>query len=447
MKHSSVLLFCCAAFASTAAAQLSNYLGPGILTNGAGDIGNRAGEQVDLRFYADVNGIYDNGLTPFSVDSKGNLVQVGGLYGIEGLVGVYGSHMWRTSLLGIDFRGDFRHYPGDTYYDGSDQYLGIGYTYQKSKRLYFDFRGTGSTYSNYIGAVPGDVTSTAGSATPNAINPASLQLFDSRTDYLQGTAGMTYLFTPRLSVTFSGEGFWVHYQASQLIGVDGYGADAKLRYRLSRTATLGGGYSRQYFEYPSYFGNANFDVYSIYFSKQLGRLWTFTAEGGAYHVNMLGLQTVALTPEVAALLGVSTSIQTYQASNWLPSVNASLARRFKTGSLTFNYASGSAPGNGVYLASRSEQGAAVYSYTGIHRVGLSVNAGYWSLSSFGQDIPPYRAFTGGAGFTYTIARALRAVARYDARQQDITIAGYRATSYRVTLGLAFSPGAIPLSLW
>jgi len=446
LKHSSVLLVCCAAFASTAAAQLSNYLGPGILTNGAGDIGNRGGEQVDLRLYADVNAIYDNGLQPFSVDSKGNLVQVGGLYGIEGMVGVYGSHMWRTGLLGLDFRGDFRHYPGNSYYDGSDQYLSIGYTLQKSKRLYFDLRGTGSTYSNYIGAVPGDSFAPS-SATPNAVNPASLAVFDTRTDYLQGSAGMTYLFTPRLSLTLSGQAFWVHYQAAQLVGVDGYGAAARLRYRLTRTATIGGGYSRSYFEYPNYFGNADFDLYTIYFSKQMSRLWTFTAEGGAYHVNVLGLQTVALTPEVADLLGVSTSIQTYQASNWLPSISAQLSRKFKTGGLSFIYTNGTAPGNGVYLASRSQQGNAVYSYTGIRRASLSVSAGYWSMSSLGQDIPPYRSFTGGAGLTYTLGRALHAVARYDARHQDVTIANYRATSYRVSLGLAFSPGAIPLSLW
>ena len=46
-----------------------------------------------------------------------------------------------------------------------------------------------------------------------------------------------------------------------------------------------------------------------------------------------------------------------------------------------------------------------------------------------------------------MTHAFHAVARYDLRQQEITIAGYRATSYRVTLGMAFSPGSMPLSLW
>src|SRR5579871_6203354 len=46
------------AAASTAAAQdsvdLNSYLGPGVVSRGAGDIGMRSGEQVNLRYYAGV---------------------------------------------------------------------------------------------------------------------------------------------------------------------------------------------------------------------------------------------------------------------------------------------------------------------------------------------------------------------------------------------------------
>jgi hypothetical protein len=65
----------------------------------------------------------------------------------------------------------------------------------------------------------------------------------------------------------------------------------------------------------------------------------------------------------------------------------------------------------------------------------------------GQGIAPYRFFMGSSSLTYNLTHALHLVARYDLRQQEIQIAGYRATSYRMTLGLAFSPGALPLSLW
>jgi hypothetical protein len=39
------------------------------------------------------------------------------------------------------------------------------------------------------------------------------------------------------------------------------------------------------------------------------------------------------------------------------------------------------------------------------------------------------------------------MARYDARHQEINLAGYRQTSYRIAFGLVFSSGDVPLSLW
>jgi len=110
-------------FASTAAAQLGDYLGPGILTQGAGDIGTRAGEPVTMRFFANVSGVYDNGLQPLILNSAGNLIQVNGLYGLEASIGVYGVHDWRQAQLGLDYRGNFRDYTNGSFYNGSDQQL------------------------------------------------------------------------------------------------------------------------------------------------------------------------------------------------------------------------------------------------------------------------------------------------------------------------------------
>ncbi len=442
MKHLLAPLACCLAFVSTASAQLSDYLGPGILTNGAGNIGSRSGEQVDLRYFVDLNGIYDNGIQPISVDSKGNLTQVGALEGIELILGAYGSHFWRTALLGLDYRGDFRDYTGASYYDGSDHNLHIGYTYQASRRVYFDLSGLAGTYSNYLGAVPGQ-----SSSEPNAITQPSLLLFDNRTDFLQGSGGITYLFSPRASVTLGGDGFYVHRQSGELIGVNGYTGRARFQYRLSRTTSVGAGYQRSHYQYPNSFGNSDINNYTVFLAAQLGRLWTFSVEAGAFQVNTLGLQTVALDPAVAALLGVSSTVQIFSASNWLPAGRGGLTRQFKTANLSFSYVETVTPGNGVYLTSRSQGGSANYSYTGLRKVAFTIGGGYYSLASLGQTIAPYHTFTGSTAISYSLTRALHALARYDLRQQEITLAGYRATSYRLTLGLAFSPGSLPLSLW
>src|SRR5450432_4604484 len=105
--------------ASVAQAQLGDYLGPAIMSRGAAGIGTRAGQTVDLRFFVNVNATYDTGLLPLATGTTGQIVDPGGLIGIEGQVGAYGSHVWRTAKLSLDYRGSYRHYNQSTYFDGS----------------------------------------------------------------------------------------------------------------------------------------------------------------------------------------------------------------------------------------------------------------------------------------------------------------------------------------
>jgi hypothetical protein len=116
-------------------------------------------------------------------------------------------------------------------------------------------------------------------------------------------------------------------------------------------------------------------------------------------------------------------------------------------SMNLFYSQTASPGNGVYLTSKAENGGASYSYTGIRKVSLSLSGGYSSLSSLGQGIQPYRGATAGAGMTYTLPYSLHLVARYDYRYQEIESLIYKHTGYRVSLGITYSPGKVPLSLW
>ena len=440
MKYKLIALVCL--FASTAAAQLSDYLGPGILTRGAGTIGTRSGEQVSLRLFAGVNGIYDNGIEPLSVDSKGNLVQVKGLEGIDANFGAYGVHEWRQALLGLDYMGDFRHYNGNSFYDGTDQRLVLGLTYQKSKRLYFDIQEVGGTYAlgfGGIAGVPSPVTS--------LVAPNGSLLFDSRTYFNQTSVNATYLLTSRTSFTMGGQEFLVRYQSGGLVGLNGYSLNGSLQHRLSRTATIGVGYNHQHFDYPGIYGQSDIDSIEGFYSTQLGRRWTFSLRAGGYQAQVQGVQSVALNPVIASILGINSLPETFYRRSRFPTGSANLTRRFKTSSLAFSYGRSVFPGNGVYLTSRMESGSASYSYTGVRKASFSISASEFGASAVGPGVQAYRSYDAGAGVTYSLTRALHLVAQYDIRHQGISFAGFRRTSDRVSLGLSFSPGSIPLSLW
>jgi hypothetical protein len=119
-----------AAAASSAFAQdtsLGAYHGPGISNRGAGDLGSRSGEQVDLRYYAGVSGIVDTNLQPFVLDAQGNLLRIHNLYGVEVSGGAYGVHRWKRTELALDYRGSYHRYVNEDVYNTSDQTLTLGY--------------------------------------------------------------------------------------------------------------------------------------------------------------------------------------------------------------------------------------------------------------------------------------------------------------------------------
>lgn len=432
--------FACA-FATTGMAQVGSYLGPGIMSNGAANIGDRSGAAVDLRFFADVTGVYDTGLAPFQVNSKGELVTVSGLYGEQVDGGLYGTHTWRDSVLGIDLSGNYFHYDNASSYDGSTVNLMLGYTWQKSRHVVFDFRQVGGTTTfpygfGYISPV-----------TVLANEPTSL-LFNNRMYYIQSSADMTYIQSSRLSYTIGGDGFWIRREASGLAGTDGWTARGSIRYRLSKTRTLGITYSHLFFDFPPSFGQSSSDMMQGYFATSLGKRWTLNIGGGAFRSNVIGIQEVSINPVIAALLGTSVGYQAFNRTDIFPTGQVNMSARLKNSSLSFGYSETVVPGNGVYLTSRQDSGFGSFSYTGIHKWNLGLSGGYYKLETIGQGIQPYSGFSGGGGFTYGLSRAFHIVGRYDYRRQEIAYAnGYRNNSYRVTLGLAFSPGDVPLSLW
>jgi hypothetical protein len=432
--------------ASTALAQTGGgYLGPAVLSSGAGGIGNRSGQQVDLRFFAGVNGVYDSSIQPVAVDSKGNLVIINGLEGVEANFGVYGSHAWRSAQLGVDYHGIFREYNGNAGYDGIDQALVLGYTLQESRRVNFNGQLLAGILSNGLSGV--DILAPTPTLTSNVVATPTTLLFDSRSYYLQGGLDITYMLSPRTSFTFGGQGFEVWRQSSFLVGVEGYNARGSVEHKLNKTTSVGFTYQRQHFDFPKAFGQADIDTGEGFVGTKLGSRWALVVRGGVFHAEVKGLQTVALNPVVAALLGTTASIQAFYRSNIYPSGQVSLTRTFKQANLAFSYGQTVTPGNGVYLTSKTQNGNASYSYTGIRKVNLSLSGGYSNLASIGQDIQPYRGGNGGGGITYTMPYNLHLVGRYDYRYQAIESLIYKHTGYRATLGITYSPGKVPLSLW
>jgi hypothetical protein len=138
---------------------------------------------------------------------------------------------------------------------------------------------------------------------------------------------------------------------------------------------------------------------------------------------------------------------TFSNVRYLPVAEVRLIRRFKAGSLTFDYSSTVTPGDGLYLTSRQTSGAVNYSYIASRNLRARVNAGYNQLSALGQALGKYSSLQGGFQLLYKLTADTYLDVRYDYRHYSTGDAILENESNRVSLGVAFSLGETSPVTW
>ena len=431
------LVFACFA----ALAQMGGYSGPQILSRSGGSGANRGGSHEGFSLYIGVYGSYETGVIPASVDAQGNIVSLSALYGIGLRYGVYGSRSWRHTTLGLDYSGNVRYYLPRSYYHGTDQILGLQIDTQVSRRLSLYSRTSGGILSSYYAGGP--------AYSSGLLSTPGYSPFDDRVYFLESMAGANYKLTNRLSFSVDGTGFFVRYRNASLVGMNGWGANGMLAYRLDRTRTLTLEYARVHYDYPRGFGESDLDAYLLGFSQSFSRRWQLALSGGATHVGTIGIEKIATDPLTSALFGISATVQAFQTQTWLGSGKAGVEGRFRHAFLSIFVSQMPNGGNGVYLTSKSTAANATFTYTGIRRLSLYGNARYDHMSSIGQQsIGSYSYFTGGGGASYQIKQYLDANLDIAGRNlQIVQTGGFARLYYRIVVGFNFHSGMMPVTFW
>jgi len=426
---------------SSPASSDEGYSGPAILSRGESPVGQTLAP-ITFRPYIGLSGIYDTGLVPVSVTSTGRIPS-SDLYGVELNGGAYVYHVWKHTTLGLDYRGDLRHY-NFSYWDATDQLLSLILTHRPSKRVTFTLRNQGGMYSLSSYAL----YSPLGTLDPSYLQLPQNDIYDSRVIFAGTSADLTYSLTHRLSFNIGGDGTLVRRQSSALYGVTGAVAHGDLEYRISRHSTLGADYRFTYFDYTKGFGNTKVQSVGLNYSSQFSPHVQLSARIGGARVESQSLTEVTLDPAVAALLGESVAIQSAHLVNYVPDMQVRLAYAVRRSQFTLAYLNQVVPGNGVYLTSRNSSGNASYSYTGLRHWNFGANGTYGRMTTLVQTLGAYTAYGAGVGITRDLGRGLHTVLRIDERHNDLaTSVAFKHNEFRASLGLTFSPGDVPLVLW
>jgi hypothetical protein len=424
---------------------LGGFGGPAILGRSPGEsTGTRGGAEVGLRFYVGVNGTYDSALTAFAVDSTGRVANQG-IYGVDGVVGVYGTKRFRRGMLGLNYQGGYRNYANQSAFNGTDQTLSLMVGRQPSSRSYFQLGASIGTTNRAFG-IPllGGVIDPSFSAFALPTN----EIFDNRLYYGNASISQSWQRTARLSFSINGNAFVTRRTGNVLFGLNGLGSGADVAYRLSRRQTIGVGYNFFFFNFTRNFGNTYGHGAALLYSAQIGRQSQFNARIGTTRAEILGLRTQQVDPVIAALIGVTQVQEVFNNVTYLPNIllnfSSALSRKLR---YDVSVGTMAMPGNGVINTSRNNNASFGLSYTAFRDWSIGGTVGYNRMSSISGDAQIFESLQSAVSTSRRIGSELFGTVTAGQRKflQSSTNILNRNT-YFVTVGLYWSPGFSPLAI-
>lgn len=179
-----------------------------------------------------------------------------------------------------------------------------------------------------------------------------------------------------------------------------------------------------------------------------GRVWILNLTAGTTYAQIHQIVAVQLNPILAALFGVPAVALPVSSSNFYPTGTAELKRQFQHASAYVRYGRSVAEGNGFLLTTRNENASGGISYTGIDKWNFGIDGRYQKASNLGQNSGVSTWYGGGGGVTYELWKYTHLSGHFDVGHYNLGVGSlYNRTTERATVGLVFSPGSIPLSLW
>jgi hypothetical protein len=419
---------------------VQEYSGPAVLSRSYSVNRPLIPQQLKWRESVGVSSIYDTGINR-QVNPDGSPGAASTLAGAQVTWSLIGRHYFRHDEVGVSYTGNMSQFSGAGGYNGTNQSITVDYSHRLSHHLSVNLSGTGSIFSQNYALE----NASAGSDTIANINLGSspnIQIFDLGTKQFSSQADLTWQKTSRLSFNLGTSYFGIDRDSPALLGVTGQQARGDVNYRLTRKITIGTYYSFSHYLYPHGFGNSDTNTAGLIYSYAFSRTMQIRLRGGLSRVESLGLQSVEINPVIAALLGQSSGIvdswQTLRTSD----ISAQLIKDFRAGTtLSFAYARGVSPGNGVFQTSQQESISGTMTAKIMRSYLLSADVGRDTLTSVAQALGKYQSEFGRVSLSRPYRRGLSLNFGVEYRYFDVSNFGSVRNQLRITSGVTWQPGA------
>ncbi len=383
-----------------------------------------------FNFYGFVDGVYDS--TQQTLQNNNN--QGGAGFSIGG--GVTGTKTFSSSVLSVNYRGEYRDYASGFSGNGTDQYLTLLYTKRFGRRWTISLDESAGIlfYSNaYFGNLsPGG----GGGVQTNPFSPT--------TRFLMSGITASYRQTQRLTYTVTGNFFLNRYSYPGSIGSTGGIVSASAIYQLTSRTSFGGTYSHDEFVFQHGQGNTHVDGGYANVSHRFGRTWLANASFGYTRAHSVGIITIPVQVIIGGQPVTGYVTGPYDTVRYVPTYTGNLSHTVGHFTLAVNGGHSVNPGNGTYLTSANTFFGGVVSRS-FPKSSLSASFTYSRLQSIANQVSSsYGQFFMNASYSRILYPHVSAYVAYQYDRYNALLQFGSSSLNRIIVGLNFSTKNVPM---
>lgn len=432
----------------TRLAAQSGYGGPNILSRSAGYQGRGAGPQP-LKLRASLNSNFFRTDGALGFDSGGRLVN-GASDGLSGGFSLYGVRVQRRSQTTFGYSGAYNYVRNLGALSGVDQTLVLQHEQQLTRRWGFYTGHHAGTQASVLRArTVGQLNqfrSNFDEAYVNYYEPV-----DTHLKFINSNAGFYYQKSSRLAFSMDGGLFTVRRRGTGLASANGERAQGEASYRLGPKSNISVLYNYNHFFFLNSFGESFMHGMQLSYGRRIDRIWSIYLRGGPYRVESERLRSVRVDPFVAQLIGQATTIEAFHAISNGVSAGGGLTGQGRRHGVNFVYDRSVNPGNGLTLTAMGQSATAYYNYQGLRKASLGGGFFYSALTPLltgvvesGRNSGDFGAIGGGGGFAYRLSGPLHLMGNVEVARVRYSSTSFNTTRRTASIGVAFSPGELPL---
>lgn len=419
-------------------AQVSGVGGFGGSPLGQSGMDPNAASAMNVGFmpWLSVNGIYTHRLGVIGVNDKADRM-TGTFSG-----GIGGSKLWRDGQMeaGYTGSGNYNNSYGLGSYNPKWRQTHVGnFSFAKDLTQRWQVGlgamaglsdggyGVGSAFGSTgvpglgggfgFGASPGSSLGGDGSLSdPSQNGLVDSEVLNARVKFSSTRGAVAYRLTERFSVNGSGSASFARRDRN-LSGLNSFSGGGGFNYQLTQRTQIGATYTHSNLDYVGLFGGIRYDVAQFGFQKDVTQHLAVSMQAGGARLDSTFIGVTALPPDLAALLGVSGTLEQMKTRNFAVAGRFQLTYTGNNSSFTAGYNRGVVPGNGVLYTSVRDVALLGYGRKISQNFGINFIASYTRLSgkvavmkvtetAQGGAMASYRlfkgiSFTGQGGYRYT----------------------------------------------